>query len=128
MPSLSYGIQLVALTLAALTFNLSLVVLVALAITVHTDAQPIENRLVARFTPQHLRTTVSSLKFIVTFGLSALGVSLVALIYGLSGSFTGAFLAVAACCIVAIAAELALPRRVPALLPAAAEPAGSSDR
>lgn len=121
--ALSYGIQIVVLTLAASTFDLSLVVLVALAITVHTGAQPVENCLIARYTPQHWRATVYGLKFVVALGLSALGVPLLALIYGLSGSFTGVFLTMAACCVVPIMVGLALPRRAPAPSSIAAEPA-----
>jgi FSR family fosmidomycin resistance protein-like MFS transporter len=63
------------------------------------------------------------LKFVLALGLSALGVPLVALIYGQTGSFTGVFLVMAAFCLVPIVVGLALPRRAVAPLHPSAEPA-----
>jgi FSR family fosmidomycin resistance protein-like MFS transporter len=120
---LSYAVQVGVLVVAALTFNLALFALVAIAATVQTGTQPVENCLIARYTPQHWRATVYGLKFVLALGLSALGVPLVALIYGQTGSFTGVFLAMAAFCVVPIAVGLWLPRRAPAALHPSAEPA-----
>ena len=82
----------------------------ALAMTVQTGCQPIENCLLARFTPEPWRATVYGLKFVLALGLSALGVPLIALIVGLTGSVDGVLLAMAACSVVAVSVALALPR------------------
>jgi FSR family fosmidomycin resistance protein-like MFS transporter len=121
--ALSYAVQVGVLVLAALTFNLALFALVAVAATVQTGTQPVENCLIARYTPPDRRATVYGLKFVLALGLSALGVPLVALIYGQTGSFTGVFLAMAAFCVVPIVVGLALPRRAVAPLYPSAEPA-----
>lgn len=117
----SYGIQIVILSVAAVTFNPTLVVLVALAATVQTGTQPVENCLIAHYTPDGLRATVYGMKFVLALGLSSLGVPLLAWIYGASASFTGVFLVMAAFAVVPVAVGLMLPGRVPA--GAAATPA-----
>ena len=50
------------------------------------------------------------MKFVLALGLSSLGVPLVALIYGSSGSFDGVFWALIACSAIAMAIGIALPR------------------
>ncbi len=112
--ALSYAVQMALLGLAAYTFGLLLFPLLALAVAVQTGTQPVENCLIARYTPQSWRATAYGAKFVLALGLSALGVPLIAAIYGATGSFVGVFLVMVACCIVPIVVGLGLPRRAPA--------------
>jgi len=121
--AISYAAQATLLAVAAITFGPLLFVLVTLAAALQTGTQPIENCLIARYTPPGLRATVYGAKFVLALGLSALGVPLIALIFGLTGAFVGVFLFMAACALVPMAIGLALPRRTPAAAAPAAEPA-----
>lgn len=107
----SYGVQALILMAAAATHNVWLVALVALAVTLQTGTSTVENCLIARYTPQAWRATVFGMKFVLALGLASLGVPLVALIYGASGSFDGVFWALIACSAIAMAIGIALPRR-----------------
>ncbi len=86
--------------------------------------QPIENSLVARFTPERWRSTSYGIKFVLNFGIGAFAV------YGVSalhrdGSFTAVYVAVAAVVFLVCAASAALlyrSRGVPVLNEAAIEP------
>jgi MFS family permease len=120
---ISYVFQVGILIIAALSFSPGLVVVMALAVTVQTGTQPIENCLMARYTPETWRATVYGLKFVLALGLSSLGVPLIALIVGLTGSVDGVFMALIACGVVALGIALTLPRgasreAVPAIQPA----------
>ncbi|HSA81193.1 MAG TPA: MFS transporter [Geminicoccaceae bacterium] len=110
---ISYALQCGLLLLAAATLSPLLVVALTLAMTVQTGTQPIENCLLARYTPQAWRATVYGVKFVLALGLSALGVPLIALIVGITGSVDGVLLAMAACSVVAFAVALMLPRGAP---------------
>ena len=94
-----------------------------LTMTVQTSSQPVENCLLARYTPEPWRATVYGLKFVLALGLSALGVPLIALIVGLTGAVDGVLLAMAACSVVAVAGALALPRGAPEQPASALQPA-----
>jgi MFS transporter, FSR family, fosmidomycin resistance protein len=119
--AVSYGLQIVLLVVAALTFNPALFVILALAVGVQTGTQPVENCLIARYTPDSWRATVYGMKFVMALGFSAIGVPLVALIYGASGGFAGVFLLMAGFAVVPMLIGLMLPRRdrEPLLAPAA---------
>ena len=105
----SYALQIGLLVCAALAQNLLLLAIVALAVSVQTGTQPIENCLVARYTPVAWRATIYGLKFVVALGLSALGVPLIAYIFAETGSFDGVFWAMAAFAATAVAIALLLP-------------------
>jgi MFS family permease len=120
---IGYGLQCGLLLIAAATFSPALVLVLALAMTVQTGCQPIENCLLARYTPEPWRATVYGLKFVLALGLSALGVPLIAVIVGVTGSVDGVLLAMAACSVVAVSVALTLPRgarepSAPAIQPA----------
>ena len=117
------ALQCALLLLAAATLSPLLVVVMTLAMTVQTGTQPIENCLLARYTPEAWRATVYGLKFVLALGLSALGVPLIALIVGVTGSVDGVLLAMAACSVVALAVALVLPRGAPERATPAIEPA-----
>jgi MFS family permease len=107
----SYATQIGILALAALTQNLALVAIVALAVTVQTGTQPVENCLVARYTPAYWRATVYGLKFVVALGLSAVGVPLIALIFARTGAFDGVFWAMALFSTIAVLIAVMLPAK-----------------
>lgn len=116
----SYAFQIVALIAAVTTHNLALIVLLAAAVTIQTGTQPVENCLMARYTPDAWRATAYGLKFVLALGLSALGLPLIAGIYGATGSFDGVFWTMIGCSVAALAIGLALPRSRPGLAPAIA--------
>jgi MFS transporter, FSR family, fosmidomycin resistance protein len=62
----------------ALTSNISLVTFAMIHSFFLLGMQPIENTLVARLSPPNLHSTAYGLKFILTFGVGALSVSMVA--------------------------------------------------
>jgi MFS transporter, FSR family, fosmidomycin resistance protein len=98
---LSYGVQVLALALV--TQSLWLVAIVAFSVTLQTGTATVENFLIALYTPAAWRATMYGMKFVLALGLSSLGVPLVALIYGSSGSFDGVFWALIACAAIAMA-------------------------
>ena len=106
----SYGVQVLVLAVALVTQSVWLVVIVALSVTLQTGTATVENCLIARYTPAAWRATMYGMKFVLALGLSSLGVPLVALIYGNSGSFDGVFWVLIACAAIAMAVGIALPR------------------
>jgi len=105
----SYVLQIAIMIAAAMTQNILLLAIVALAVSVQTGTQPIENCLVARYTPAAWRATIYGLKFVVALGLSALGVPLIAFIFGQTGNFDGVFWCMAAFSAIAATIALLLP-------------------
>ncbi len=106
---LSYVMQVMLLAVTALTQNIALIALVALAVTVQTGTQPIENCLVARYTPTRWRATLYGLKFVIALGISALGVPLIAMIYATTGAFDGVFWAMAIFSVIVVLIAKTLP-------------------
>ncbi len=86
--------------------------LVAMAMVMVSFAvvgQPAENTLLARYTPAKWRGRAFGAKFVVTLGVSSLGVALVPAIHYLTGSLDGLLVALALFCTIAALACLALP-------------------
>jgi hypothetical protein len=87
-------------------------------------ATPIENTLVVRYTPGKWRATAFGAKFVLSLGVAALGVPMVALVHDRTGGFAWLFVVLAALAAVTVAAALFLPRdgsgrrRVPVPAPA----------
>jgi FSR family fosmidomycin resistance protein-like MFS transporter len=120
---LSYAFQIGVLAVAAMTFNPLLVAVMALAVTIQTGTQPIENCLIARYTPEAWRGTVYGLKFVLALGLSSLGVPLIALIVARTGGVDGVLLTMLACSVVALGVALILPKSAPQAAAPAIQPA-----
>ncbi|MEI6986697.1 MAG: MFS transporter [Rhodospirillaceae bacterium] len=70
---------------------------------------PIENLLLARFTPSKYRGLAYGAKFVLTFGVGPLAVQLVAYSYHWSGNLNGLFQTLAALALIAFLAALMLP-------------------
>ena len=81
---------------------------------------PINDAMVARYISDEWRSRAYALRYVVSFGASAVAVSLVALIYRTTGGFEPAFIGFAAMAVGTLAAAIALPGRRPAPAPAAA--------
>jgi MFS family permease len=106
---MSYSMQIGLVMMAAMTGSLLLVLLVALAVSVQTGTQPIENCLMARYTPAAWRATIYGLKFVVALGLSALGVPLIAYVFAETGGFAAVFWAMAVFSAIAVVIAILLP-------------------
>ncbi|MBI2235786.1 MAG: MFS transporter [Magnetospirillum sp.] len=97
--------QVPLLLLVASGSGLPLVVLAVLAVSFNMAGIPAENLLLARYTPARWRGTAFGLKFVLSFGVSGLGVPLVAVMRGTTGGFEALFmLLAAAAALVALAA------------------------
>ena len=81
-------LQAPLLALATLVSGLPLLGAVMLMVMLNTGSFPAENALIARFTPSRWRGTVFGGKYLLSFGISSLGVPMVALLRGWTGDFT----------------------------------------
>ncbi len=99
-------------------FTVSLLCFTAIAV-----ATPTENALLVHYTPSRWRATAFGAKFLLSLGVSALGVPLVAVVYERSGDFVWLFavLGVLAGLVVAAATLLPLDRPAAAVVRAPAE-------
>ena len=119
---LCLALQLPALAIAAASRNPALVVAAAAMVSLNVAGQPAETVLLARYTPLRWRGRVFGAKFVLALGVSALGVSLVPTIHGLTGSLDGLLFALMLFAAAAAAAALLLPReRAQAPAPAGAD-------
>jgi MFS family permease len=72
-----HAVSMVAAFLMAMASNLPLVVLALIYFFFLLGMQPIENTLVARFTPERFHHSAYGTKFVLTFGVGALAVKMV---------------------------------------------------
>ena len=86
-------------------------------------ATPVENSLLVRYTPGKWRATAFGAKFVLSLGVAALGVPLVAFVHERTGDFVWLFVTLAALAAVIAAAGLCLPRHDARALRAVAAPA-----
>ena len=81
---------------------------------------PTENVLLVRYTPGRWRATAFGAKFVLSLGVSALGLPLVALVFDATGDFGWLFAVLAGLAAVIVAAGLFLPREGKVTAPVAA--------
>jgi MFS transporter, FSR family, fosmidomycin resistance protein len=81
---------------------------------------PAENALLVRYTPGRWRATAFGAKFLLSLGVSALGLPLVALVYDRTGDFAWLLLVLGALAAAIVAVGVFLPREVEHAAPAAA--------
>jgi MFS transporter, FSR family, fosmidomycin resistance protein len=115
LPSLLLSLHLTELPLFAST---------TVIFSLMSLATPAENALLVRYTPGRWRATAFGAKFVLSLGVSALGVPLVAFVFDRTGDFAWLFAVLAAFAATIIAAGLFLPREaeaVPAEAAVAAE-------
>ncbi|MBM3573117.1 MAG: MFS transporter, partial [Alphaproteobacteria bacterium] len=87
----SYLLQAPLLAMIALIDGWSLVGTTVVMMALMTAAAPAESGLLARYTPTRWRSTAFGAKFVLTLGVSALGVPLVSFLYGATGGFAWVF-------------------------------------
>jgi len=108
-------IQVPLLLALAHASGLGLVVVAILAVSFNMAAIPAENILLSRYAPAKWRGTAFGLKFVLSFGISGLGVPLVSVMRAATGGFEALFLLLAAAAaLVALAAWHLPPERGPA--------------
>ena len=100
-----------------------LVVLAILLVSLNIGGQSAENMLVARYTPSAWRSRAFGVKFLVSLGVSSLGVALVPLVYDLYGSVGPISLFFIGFGVVASISALFIPNPAPADETDAATPA-----
>lgn len=119
---ITYLLQIPLLWVAATASGLPLLLVAVMMVSFNMAGIPAENVLLARYTPSKWRGTAFGLKFVLSFGVSGLGVPLVALIRGSTGDFWWLFVLLAAsAAVVALFGALLPTQRKEALAPAAAE-------
>jgi MFS family permease len=107
---LAWAVQVPLLTLVAGVVELPLLAAATLVYCLMTIATPAENSLLALYTPGRWRATAFGAKFLLSLGVSAAGVPLVAVIHDRTGDFAWLFFVLAALAAAIVAAGLLLPR------------------
>ena len=88
---LCWALQLPLLFVATQLFDLPLFVAALFCFSLIAISTPIENALLAHYTPSRWRATAFGAKFLLSLGVSALGVPLVAMVYDRTGDFIWLF-------------------------------------
>lgn len=89
--------------------GLGLVAVAVLAVSFNMAGIPAENLLLSRYTPAKWRGTAFGLKFVLSFGVSGLGVPLVSVIRGATGGFEVLFMLLAGSAVIVTLAAMQLP-------------------
>jgi MFS family permease len=96
----------------------AMIPMAVLMISFNVMGQPAENTLLSRYTPAHWRGRVFGAKFLLTLGVSSLGVAVVPAIHAATGNLDGLFVLLAGSATISFFAALALPGRRRAAVPA----------
>jgi FSR family fosmidomycin resistance protein-like MFS transporter len=107
---LMYVAQVPLLWLAASFSGWPLLGVALLMVTFNLGGIPAENSMLARYTPAKWRGTAFGLKFILSFGVSGLGVPMVSLIRVQTGGFEWLFWILAALSLTVVALGMFLPK------------------
>ena len=115
-----FVLQVPFLMLAASLGGSALVAVAMIMVAINAGSLPAENSLVARYAPSNWRGLAFGMKFVLAFGVSALGVKMEAALYDLTGGFFWLFVVLGAIAGIGVAAAWLLPseRRVPAAVAA----------
>lgn len=120
-------LQVPVIAVAFVLFDPVLVGAAALMVALNVAGQPAENALLARYTPPRWRGRAFGAKFVLTLGVSALGVALIPIIHGLTGNLDALFIALGVFALTAGLAAGLLPsdpaRAQPAPVPVAVDAA-----
>ena len=109
--------QIPIVLIAFLTINYGLVALAVMMVSLNMGAQPVENALVAKYTPTAWRSRMYGLKFVLTLGVTSIGVALVPIFSGILGSLDYLFIAIAVFAFVAFFGACLLPRDKKSVVP-----------
>jgi hypothetical protein len=113
-------LQVPMLAVAFVLVSPALVAVSALMVSLNVAGQPAENALLARYAPARWHGRVFGAKFMLTLGVSSLGVMLIPLAYRLTGALDIMFLVLIGFAVTAGIAAMCLPRAVSGSAPAAA--------
>ncbi|HEY3920258.1 MAG TPA: MFS transporter [Stellaceae bacterium] len=120
---LCWAIQVPLLFVAIRLFELPLFAAALFCFSLIAISTPTENALLAHYTPARWRATAFGAKFLLSLGVSALGVPLVAVVYDRTGDFVWLFAILGLLAALVAATALFLPReqRMQTAVAAAAE-------
>jgi MFS transporter, FSR family, fosmidomycin resistance protein len=105
----TFLLQVPVCVIAAAASGLPVIAVTATLAILQTLNLPSESMLLARYTPERWRATAFGAKFVLSIGVSAAGVPLIAWIYGSTGGFAWLYYAMAAMAGIAALACLSLP-------------------
>lgn len=105
-------LQIPAILIAMMLIHPALVPVAALMVSLNVAGQPAENSLLAKYTPPQWRGRAFGGKFVLTLGVSSLGVAVIPVIYRFTGTLDVLFILLAACAAGAGIFALLLPREV----------------
>jgi MFS family permease len=105
----TFLLQVPVCMLAAVAAGLPVIAVAATLAILQTLNLPSESMLLARYTPERWRATAFGAKFVLSIGVSAASVPLIAWIYGATGGFVWLYYAMAAMAGIAALACLSLP-------------------
>jgi FSR family fosmidomycin resistance protein-like MFS transporter len=106
---LTFLLQVPICVAVAAATGIPAIALVASLAIMQTLNGPSESILLARYTPAKWRATAFGAKFVLSIGVSAAGVPLIAWIYGTTGGFEWLFIAMGAMAAIAALSCLSLP-------------------
>jgi FSR family fosmidomycin resistance protein-like MFS transporter len=107
---LCWAVQIPVLFAAMRLFELPLFAASLLCFSMIAIATPTENALLVHYTPARWRATAFGAKFLLSLGVAALGVPIVAIVYDRSGDFVWLFAIMGLLAAVIVAGALFLPR------------------
>lgn len=102
-------VQVPLTALALVLYNPALVGVAAFMVGLNAMGQPAENALLTRFTPAKWRGRAFGAKFVLTLGVSTVGVALVPVIHELTGSLNALFVVLTGVALIAGASAFLLP-------------------
>ncbi|HEX6957861.1 MAG TPA: MFS transporter [Ferrovibrio sp.] len=103
-------LQIPVIIFAMTVIHPALVGVAALMVSLNVAGQPAENSLLAKYTPPQWRGRAFGGKFVLTLGVSSIGVAVIPLIYKLTGTLDVLFILLAACAAGAGIFAILLPR------------------
>ncbi|WP_374305390.1 MFS transporter [Ferrovibrio sp.] len=103
-------LQIPVILIAMMLIHPALVPVAALMVSLNVAGQPAENSLLAKYTPPQWRGRAFGGKFVLTLGVSSVGVAVIPVIYQLTGTLDVLFILLAACAAGAGIFALLLPR------------------
>jgi FSR family fosmidomycin resistance protein-like MFS transporter len=106
-----WALQLPFVIVAATLFNVPLLLAIVVQQCLGIFALPAENSLLVTYTPARWRATAFGAKFVLSLGVSSLGVPVIAMIYDRTGDFYWLFMVMAVITAIVAAAACFLPSR-----------------
>lgn len=103
-------LQIPVIIVAMMLIHPALVPVAALMVSLNVAGQPAENSLLAKYTPPQWRGRAFGGKFVLTLGVSSIGVAVIPVIYRFTGTLDVLFILLAACAAGAGIFALLLPR------------------